>query len=184
MILGSELIKFNIGKGNISISDYSDDRLNPNSYNLRLDRHILKVKPNAHSGIYRTDYIDLKIKQEVEPLTISNEGLILYPGELYLANTIEETETKTFVPCIEGRSSLARVGLSVHVTAGFGDVGFKGKWTLEITVVKPVRVYYGIDICQIYYFDIKGLYKKYEGKYQNNKGVMASLIEKDFDGKQ
>ena len=59
---------------------------------------------------------------------------------------------------IEGRSSVGRLGLFVHVTAGFGDVGFCGFWTLEMFAVQPVRVYPGVPICQIFYHEIHGEY--------------------------
>ena len=81
----------------------------------------------------------------------------------------------------EGRSSVGRLGLFIHVTAGFGDVGFAGYWTLEIFCVQPIRIYAGVEICQIYYHDIKGDYDRYQsGKYQNNTGIQPSLLYQDF----
>ena len=82
---------------------------------------------------------------------------------------------------LEGRSSIGRLGLFVHITAGFGDVGFKGYWTLEIFCVQPIRVYPNTEICQIFYHSIEGKYKSYEGgKYQANKGIQPSYLYKDF----
>jgi dCTP deaminase len=85
---------------------------------------------------------------------------------------------------LEGRSSIGRLGLFVHVTAGFGDVGFSGFWTLEIFCVQPIRIYAGVEICQIYYHSIEGEYELYKsGKYQNNTGIQPSLLYKDFEKK-
>jgi dCTP deaminase len=114
-------------------------------------------------------------------LTIPEEGLLLETNKLYLGRTVEHTQTNKFVPMLEGRSSIGRLGLFIHVTAGFGDVGFNGFWTLEIFCVQPIRIYAGVEICQIFYHSIEGDYDTYkEGKYQNNKGIQPSLLYKDF----
>jgi dCTP deaminase len=82
---------------------------------------------------------------------------------------------------LEGRSSIGRLGLYIHVTAGFGDVGFSGFWTLEIHCVEPIRIFAGVEICQIYYHSIEGDYDKYKsGKYQDNNEVQPSMLYKDF----
>jgi dCTP deaminase len=86
---------------------------------------------------------------------------------------------------LEGRSSVGRLGLFIHVTAGFGDVGFKGFWTLEIFCVQPIRIYADVEICQVYYHTIAGEYEEYtSGKYQNNRGIQPSLLFKDFEAKE
>jgi dCTP deaminase len=83
---------------------------------------------------------------------------------------------------LEGRSSIGRLGLCVHITAGFGDIGFRGFWTLEMYCIQPVRVYAGVEVCQIFYHTIEGDYDTYEGgKYQDNKGVQASMIYREFE---
>ena len=120
--------------------------------------------------------------EKTRSLVILEEGLVLEPGILYLGRTIEYTKTENYVPMLEGRSSVRRLGLYVHVTAGFGDVGFSGYWTLEIQCVQPVRIYPGVEICQIYYHSIEGEYVKYRsGKYQNNTGIQPSLLYMDFE---
>jgi dCTP deaminase len=82
---------------------------------------------------------------------------------------------------IEGRSSIGRLGLFVHVTAGFGDVGFCGYWTLEMFAVQPVRIYAGVAICQIFYHDIYGTHSEYASdKYQNNNDIQPSLLFKEL----
>ena len=83
---------------------------------------------------------------------------------------------------LEGRSSVGRLGMFVHVTAGFGDVGFQGYWTLEIICVQPIRIYAGVEICQIYYHTLQGDYESYtSNKYQNNQEVQPSMLYKDFE---
>ncbi|HOP64341.1 MAG TPA: dCTP deaminase, partial [Spirochaetota bacterium] len=92
------------------------------------------------------------------------------------------TETHNYVPMLEGRSSIGRLGLFIHVTAGFGDVGFSGFWTLEIFCIQPIVIYPDVEICQIYYHGIDGDFTEYNsGKYQNNRAIQPSLLYKDFE---
>lgn len=171
MILSGKEIKREIGKG-INIEPFSESQLNPNSYNLKLHNELM---------VYSNPVLDMKHPNPVEPLTIPEEGLLLETGKLYLGRTVEKTETSKFVPMLEGRSSIGRLGLFIHVTAGFGDVGFNGFWTLEIFCVQPIRIYAGVDICQIFYHTIEGDFDTYKnGKYQNNDGIQASMLYKDF----
>jgi dCTP deaminase len=117
----------------------------------------------------------------IEFLKIPTGGLLLQPGTLYLGRTLEYTETHGMVPMLEGRSSVGRLGLFVHITAGFGDIGFCGYWTLEISCIQPVRIYPGVAICQIFYHTVSGDYESYEsGKYQRNSGIQPSMLWKDF----
>ena len=105
----------------------------------------------------------------------------LFSRKLYLGRTVEYTETHNLVPMLEGRSSVGRLGLFVHVTAGFGDVGFKGYWTLEIFCVQPIKIYPSVEICQIFYHSVEGDVDPYKsGKYQGNKDIQASMLYKDF----
>lgn len=171
MILSGKEIKKEIGAG-INIEPFNESQLNPNSYNLRLHEDLL---------VYNNKELDMKKPNPTSPLTIPEEGLLLETGKLYLGRTIEHTETSRYVPMLEGRSSIGRLGLFIHVTAGFGDVGFNGFWTLEIFCIQPIRIYAGVEICQIFYHSIEGAYDTYkEGKYQNNQGIQASMLYKDF----
>mgnify|MGYP005768057427 len=122
MILSGREIARHMGK-EIVIEPYDPKRLNPNSYNLSLHPDLL---------VYENKQLDMKIANPVQKLTIPEEGLVLEPDRLYLGRTNEFTKTDRFVPMLEGRSSVGRLGLFIHVTAGFGDVGFAGYWTLEI----------------------------------------------------
>ena len=172
MILSGLTIREEIEKGTIAIDPFLPSQLNPNSYNLRLHHEML---------VYREEVLDVKKPNAYEIITIPPEGLVLSPNRLYLGRTLEYTRTDKFVPMLEGRSSIGRLGLCVHVTAGFGDVGFSGYWTLEIHAIMPIRIYPNIEICQIYYHTVEGDYVPYQsGKYQNNKGVQPSLAWRDF----
>jgi len=123
----------------------------------------------------------MKKPNETKEIIISEEGYKLEPNELYLGRTLEYTTTKNFVPMIEGRSSIGRLGIFIHITAGFGDVGFSGYWTLEIFCIKPIIIYPNVEIAQLYYHTIDGEYEEYNsGKYQNNTDVQPSMLYKDF----
>lgn len=172
MILSGKEIQRHMGK-DIVIRPFDPKRLNPNSYNLSLHNQLL---------VYENRLLDMKVPNPVKTLTIPESGLVLEPDKLYLGRTNEFTQTDRFVPMLEGRSSVGRLGLFIHVTAGFGDVGFAGYWTLEIFCVQPIRIYPNVEICQIYYHDIQGDYDLYQsGKYQNNTGIQPSLLYRDFE---
>lgn len=172
MILSGREIKNKMGK-EIVIEPFSENQLNPNSYNLKLHNEFL---------VYDEEVLDMKKQNKVKSIVIPEEGLVLEPGKLYLGRTVEYTETDKYVPMLEGRSSVGRLGLFIHVTAGFGDVGFKGFWTLEIFCVQPIKIYPGVEICQIYYHSVEGEYDQYcSGKYQKNEGVQPSLLYRDFE---
>ena len=171
MILSGLEIKNNLGT-NIHIDPFCESRLNPNSYNLHLHNELM---------IYDETVLDMKRNHKTKTIEIPPSGLQLEPGTLYLGRTAEYTKTEKYIPMLEGRSSIGRLGLYVHVTAGFGDVGFQGYWTLELQCVQPIIIYPGVDVCQIYYHTLQGDYKKYKnGKYQNNKGIQPSMLYKDF----
>jgi len=171
ILSGKEIVK-EINKGTIVISPFDKRRVNPNSYNLSLHDELL---------VYRGGTLDMRTPNETETLVIPTEGLTLTPGRLYLGRTKEYTRTKGFIPMLEGRSSIGRLGICIHVTAGFGDVGFAGYWTLEIFCIQPVHIYAGVEICQIYYHTICGDYEPYHsGKYQNNYGIQPSLLYREF----
>ncbi len=171
MILSGKEIKNHMGK-EIIIDPFDESRINPNSYNLSLHNELL---------IYDNDILDMKKLNSTKKIIIPEDGLLLQPNKLYLGRTKEYTKTMEYIPMLEGRSSTGRLGLFIHVTAGFGDIGFAGYWTLEIFCVQPVIIYPNVEICQIYYHTISGDYDLYKsGKYQNNTGIQPSLMYKDF----
>ena len=147
--------------------------VNPNSYNLTLHPDVVT---------YEEVVLDMRKSNRTRRLRIPESGLVLEPNKLYLGRTVERTETHNLVPMIEGRSSIGRLGLFVHVTAGFGDVGFKGFWTLEMFAVQPVRIYPGVQICQIFYHQIVGKIQEYvSDKYQDNSDIQPSLMYKELN---
>jgi len=172
MILSGKEILNQIKAGNIIIDPFDEKYVNPNSYNLRLHNELL---------VYKDAVLDMKKPLETEKMVIPETGLQLTPGRLYLGRTYEKTVTNGFIPLLDGRSSVGRLGLFIHVTAGFGDVGFAGYWTLEIQCIQPIIIYPMVEICQINYHKIYGEYDSYKsGKYQNNTDIQPSLLYKDF----
>lgn len=173
MILSGKEILKNCKSGDIIIKPFDAKNINPNSYNLTLGNELL---------VYDDNGLDMKKPNSYSKITIPEEGMWLEPNRLYLGRTNEFTTTKKYVPMLEGRSSTGRLGLFVHVTAGFGDIGFAGYWTLEMFCVQPIKIYPNVNICQIYYHTIKGDYDLYDsGKYHNNSGIQPSLMYKDFE---
>jgi len=172
MILSGEMIRQKLG-GDIVIDPFNSQRLNPNSYNLTLHDEMMT---------YEEVVLDMCKSNRVRRLSIPPTGIVVNPNQLYLGRTVERTETHNLVPMIEGRSSIGRLGLFVHVTAGFGDVGFCGYWTLEMFAVQPVRVYPGVAICQIIYHDLRGSFTEYQSnKYQHNTDIQPSLLYKELN---
>lgn len=172
MILSGKEIRRRLDS-DIIIDPFCAKQLNPNSYNLRLHNELL---------VYNESVLDMKTAHTVSKITIPNEGFVLRSNTLYLARTMEYTKTNNLVPMLEGRSSIGRLGLFIHITAGFGDVGFNGFWTLEMFCVQPIRIYPGIEICQIFYHTIEGDFDRYDkGKYQNNQGIQPSYLFKEFE---
>lgn len=118
--------------------------------------------------------LDMARDEPVVAVDIPPTGMVLWPGVMYLGATLEYTETPNHAPKLDGRSSVGRLGKMIHVTAGFGDVGFRGDWTLEIVVVYPLRVYPGVPICQIAYSTVHGERMEYTGQYQGQRGPKKS----------
>lgn len=172
MLTGVE-IKKRLNK-DIKITPFNEKNINPNSYDLTLHNKL---------AVYQDRVIDAKINNAINSFRIPSlddsieKPFIMMPNNLYLARTVEYTETQNLIPCITGKSSLGRLGITVHQTAGFGDIGFKGYWTLEIVVSHPVKIYAGMKICQIYYHLPEGDITRYNGKYQNNNGLQANRID-------
>lgn len=170
MLLAKDAIRQAVECGDIEIRPFNAEQLNPNSYDLRLSQHL---------ATYRQDQVlDAKNAPAIERFSIPKSGILLRPGKLYLGSTEEVTYTRKYVPGIEGRSSVGRLGINIHATAGFGDIGFCGAWTLEISVVEPVRIYAGMRLCQIYWttctdIDFDDMYR---GKYRDQVMPQPSSI--------
>ena len=176
-ILTDTTIHREIENGNIVVEPLIQENIGTNSIDLTLGDKLM---------IYLDEVLDVREKPRTAEIKIPEDGIILMPGRLYLASTVERTETRGCVPVIEGKSSLGRLGLFVHVTAGFGDDGFEGKWTLELNTIHPLRVYQGMKICQISYHTtteppLRSYAQKTDAKYQGQSDVTASRMHMNFD---
>jgi len=186
MILNHDQILAKIKNGSIHIEGFIPENVGANSYDVTLHNELLVYDTIQYSENGRSHFenpIDMKNVPSTKSITIDEtKGFVLNPGELYLARTIEKTFTPSHVPILQGRSSIGRLGLFVHVTAGVGDIGFKGYWTLELTCIKPLRIYPKVRIAQIIFFTTTPLdsNKMYSGKYQGNSGIQSSRIGEDF----
>lgn len=162
MILSDKRILEEIEKETIKIVPYLRECLGSNSYDVHLGSHL---------ATYKDKILDAKKHNEINHFEIPEEGFVLLPGELYLGVTEEYTETHEHIPFLEGKSSTGRLGIDIHATAGKGDVGFCGNWTLEISCKIPVRVYGGMPIGQLIYFPVDG---EVEVKYNSKKNAKYS----------
>ena len=170
MILTGNEIMRRLNK-DIYIEPFEIERLNPNSYNLSLANELM---------VYTDSILDPKKENKTETIVIPEEGYTLEAGKIYLARTYEYTKTFNLVPMIIGRSSLGRLGLAVHVTSGFGDVGFCGFWTIQLVCVQPIIIYPKMRICQIFYHTVYGDISEYSSKYQNSNDIMGSKFFQEF----
>ena len=170
-ILSDAAIKNAISSGYIEITPYNPEHINPCSIDLTLGDGIavysnwVETWKNEHqpkvqdgSRFISVD-CELDVKKEPEVLNFKidpDEGWLFKPGIGYLAHTKERIRTSKYVPVLDGKSSIGRLFLKIHETAGLGDVGFDGQYTLEITVQHPIRVYPGMRIAQMRFLTIEG----------------------------
>lgn len=160
MILSDKKILEAIERGEIVIEPYNREFLGTNSYDVHLGKWL---------ATYKDAVLDARKHNKIESFMIPEEGFVLQPDKLYLGVTEEYTETHNTVPFLEGKSSIGRLGIDIHATAGKGDVGFCNHWTLEISVSMPVRVYAGMPIGQLIYFTVDGEIENYYNKKQSAK---------------
>src|SRR4051812_10719848 len=185
-VLSDRDIRAALDAGEIVIRPYDPQDLQPSSVDLHLDRRFRVFRNN------RYPYIDVRAPQPdlTEMLSIvDEEPFILHPGEFVLGQTLEWTELPNdLVARLEGRSSLGRLGLLIHSTAGYVDPGWKGHLTLELSNVAnlPIALYYGMSIGQISYFRMSSPVERPYGsvtlgsKYQGQSEPTASAFHRDF----
>ncbi len=147
MILTDQQILKEMANGSIVISPFDPACIGSNSYDVHLGKTL---------AVYRDEVLDARLHNQIDYMEIPDTGLILLPQRFYLGVTQEYTETHRHVPFLEGKSSIGRLGIDIHATAGKGDIGFCNTWTLEISVKQPVRVYTGMPIGQLIYFEVSG----------------------------
>lgn len=160
MILSDVEILKGIDSGEIVIEPFNREKLGTNSYDVHLSKYL---------AIYEDEILDARKHNQVKEVIIPDEGYVIQPGVLYLGVTEEYTETHAAVPFLEGKSSVGRLGIDIHATAGKGDVGFCNTWTLEISCVHPVRIYAGMPVGQLIYFTVQGEIERYYNKKKNAK---------------
>jgi len=214
--LTGEEIKKNIEAGLIGVTPFDPVRVGANSIDMTLadelkvyvDREgrpldlvyaeALHLHPQdggypAENAMVRSlerrgAILDVREPPRTRRVRIPDDGIVLLPGRGYLARTAERVSTDHFVAHMHGRSSVGRLFVSVHQTAGWGDVGFAGTWTMEITVIHPVRVYAGMAIAQLAFDKPLGertLYGERRGsKYQDQREPEESRLYWDFKGQE
>ena len=186
MVLSDRSIARLIAEGRIAIDPYDDSLLQPSSVDVRVDRYFRVFRNN------RYPFIDVKAEQEelTELVEIDPETpFILHPGEFVLGSTLERVRLPDdLVARLEGKSSLGRLGLLIHSTAGFIDPGWDGHVTLELSNVAnlPITIYVGMKIGQLSFMELTEPSERPYGsdalgsKYQGQKGPTASRYWKNF----
>lgn len=173
-MLTGPAIRKAVESGEITIDPYTWSFAGPNSYDVRLAAELKTYKlPDSRWPL------DSRIDNPSEGLKISENGFVLKPNTLYLGRTVERIHSDIYAATIHGRSSIGRLGVTVHQTAAFIDVGFDGVVTLEIMVIHPVRIYAGMRIAQIAFHPLTGDVELYKGKYQHAVSVESSKLFRD-----
>jgi dCTP deaminase len=177
-ILLSEEIREEYRKSRIFIEPYNPGQLGPNSYDVTLC-DTLKIY-NLDQG----EVLDSKKQNAVKSIKIPSDGLILKPNTLYLGSTVEAIGSDHYIPRYASRSSISRLGIQTNISGGLGDIGFKRKWTFEIVVVHPIRIYPGMKIGQISFQTVNRNYNLeknlYQGKYKDQQEPEESKSYMDF----
>lgn len=184
-ILTDSMILDGVETGKIKIDPFKREHLNPASYDLTLGRGVAVYHPwvetfrdgqsvDGSRFRERAGTIDVKVEPSIERFEIDPEqGWLLKPGIGYLMHTQERVSTLSYVPILDGKSSIGRLFLQVHATAGYGDPGFDGQFTLEVIVQHPIRIYLGMRICQIRFQEMAGSPQQTYDKVGHYKGEAA-----------
>jgi len=170
MILTGPEIHQQVMVGRIVIEPFDPARLNPNSFDISLGNKLLR---------YTHLPIDPRVETTVEEIEIPSEGLTLNRGEFVLGSSQETIGSPHFVPLIHAKSSIARAGLFVHVTADLIDIGSVGTVTFQLYPTLPLKVFPGMLIGQVSFWRPFGEIELYKGKYQNSAGPRKSMIFMD-----
>lgn len=165
MILTGPRIANEVKEGRITIDPFEHARVNPNSYNLNIGSDIL---------LYDTDVLDPAVDNPHHTERIPESGMLLESSRIYLVATHQRIGSSHFVPIVRARSSTARLGLFVHVTADLIDLGSLGRLTLQLHAVQRFRIYPFMELAQITFWVPHGKMALYNGKYQGATQAMAS----------
>jgi dCTP deaminase len=179
LILTGEAITDEVKKGTITIAPFVSGLVNPNSYNYRLGEELL---------IMEADELDVHSQPMTRQVIIPEEGYVLQPNTIYLGHTYESIGSTEYVPSLIGRSSLGRLGLFLQITADLGHIGTGHRWTLELKVVQPLRVYPKMRIGQVSFWQAEGLsllkgkaYKEQTNSYAQYSNSAPSMVTKFFE---
>jgi dCTP deaminase len=189
VVLSDRTIARLISQGRIEIDPYERSLIQPSSVDVRVDRYFRVFRNNLYP------YIDVKAEQEdlTELVEIGDEPFILHPGEFVLGSTLERVRlADDLVARLEGKSSLGRLGLLIHSTAGFIDPGWNGHVTLELSNVAnlPITIYHGMKIGQISFMQMTEPASAPYGattlgsKYQGQRGPTPSRYWQNFEPPQ
>lgn len=159
-------------RGAITIEPFNVSQLNPNSYNFQLSDTIV---------VYDEYILDAAKENKSHVMTVPGDGIVLEPDRIYLGATSEVIGSNEYVPIIRARSSTARLGLFVHVTADLIDLGYFGQVTLQLHAVQPTRIYPDMEIGQVTFWKTQGERIRYCGKYQGSIGPMPSKSYLDWE---
>lgn len=177
MILGETEIRRRIDEGDLTVEPFVPDNVEPASIDLRLHTSFTKMYANGPS-------IDTRDPDSITTNSFDAESITLSPGETVLASTFEHVELPDdLIGQVVGRSSIGRLGIVVHKTAGFIDPGFRGQITLELEneSPNPVRLHVGDRICQIWFAEVSGVETPYgaerDSQYQDQSGATASGMQ-------
>lgn len=181
VLTGPEIEK-QVEHGWIHINPYDPQQINPASYDLRLGDRICIYTPNSDVTC-KYAFLDSKKENKVAYDRIPDDGLIVCPGRIYLMHTEESVRANHLVSVVDGKSSIGRLGLVVHATAGYVDPGYSGQITLEVAVLgEPVKLYAGMRIAQLRFMQPSGEIQPYDGNYVGNmaEGPVPSRSWKQF----
>ena len=171
MILTGGKIIEEVKAGKIIITPFDKARITTNSYDLTLGEKLI---------VYEDEILDPKKEPKIKEIIIPDDGYVLERAEFVLGHSNEFVGSDFYVPIIHAKSSIARMGLFIHITSGLFDIGCKCDATFHLYATMPIRLYKGMKIAQITFWMCKGDIKLYNGKYSNDKGPVASKIYKDF----
>ena len=149
----------------------------------QLEKNSILVTLGDTIKVYDASHLDSRYETPTKEFVIPDEGFPLAPQakEFYIGRTKEYTKIHGFVPLLTGTEELATMGVEVHVTAGFGDTGFEGTWTLEIVCTNPTKVYPKMPIGRIYYYPLIGDANiEYRGKYFRQIDPTASRLSQEY----
>lgn len=173
MILTGQEIKKKVNEGSITIEPFYEDSVNPNSYNYHLSPELLVIEKS----------LDSRRETKYKKIVIPEEGFVLEPHKLYLGLTKEIIGSTKYVTSLIGRSSIGRLGLFLQITADLGQLGNSHKWTLEMHVVKRLKVYPNMRIGQISFWEPFGENDyEYIDLYNSSNNPIVSKLYKEFEG--